>query len=101
MHTSEIKTEEAVQNMSVISGNMTPSKAYDAISGVIDSNIKFYQLQGLCQWEQNHDCNTDEIDAKIKALKAQKEKLTEIIKMANETGCSLKVDGVFSVALVR
>ncbi len=101
METSEIKFQDQVQNMPIINGDMTPAKAYDAISGVIDANIKFYQLQGLCQWEQNHDCCTQSFDDKIKALRAQKDQLNNIIRLANETGCSLKIDGALSISLVR
>ena len=92
-------SQERIKEVLLIDDQFSPSEAHDLIASLIESNINFYKLQHLKEWEKDHSTGMDPNKQKITRLQMQKENLKDLIKLAKETDCNLKIEGTVKIHL--
>lgn len=66
METKEIRTSEnATTNIQLVKREFTPIEATHIIMNLIREKINFHKIERLQIWETNHNCKTEQIDARI------------------------------------
>jgi len=100
MDRKDINKETAVdQKIQLVKGDFTPLEASHVIIGLIDLKINFHKVQRLQHWEGNHECETSQLDKRIKELEKEKEIAVAYIKNLRGSGKKLKIDGVLDITL--
>ena len=84
----------------MINGEFTSSEANDIIMLMIEKKINFHKIQRLQQWEGNHNCNTEQIDLRVKELEEEREVAKKIISESRKFGQNLKINGILQITLV-
>lgn len=93
--------QEQIQKTKVIADDFTPAEAEDLVSSLIRIYINFYKLQHLSQWERNHAISDSYLNEKIAELQAKEIELNNTILLAKETGCTIKLDGIIRLKLIK
>ncbi len=94
-------TQEKVQKTEVIADDFHPAEVKDLVSSLIKVYINFYKLQHLSNWEKNQAASDSYLNEKITELQAKKSELDDIISVAKETGCTIKMDGILRLKLMK
>ena len=102
METKEGKTgENAVTNIQLVKGEFTPVEASHIIMNLISEKINFHKIERLQIWEANHNCKTEQIDARIEELENEKLVAKQLISIAKELGAKLKINSSLEVSFTE
>lgn len=100
METKElVKIEKQNQKIQLVKGEFTPSETSDIIIALINQKINFHKLQRLQLWEGNHECETDQLDNRIKELQKEKQIAREFIDKTRNLGQNLKINGILEITV--
>jgi hypothetical protein len=94
-------TEKATEKIQLVRGEYTPSEASYIVMNLIDKKINFHKIRLLQTWEQNHKCDTSEIDKRIEELEKEKEVAQAFFAEAIEQGLTIKIDGVLNMSISK
>ena len=96
--TPEVKKHQKIQ---LVKGEFTPSEASFVINALLDQKINFHKLQRLQDLEGNHDCETNELDGRIKELMDEKQTAKEFFAMVRNSGLKLQIDGIIDIKVAK
>lgn len=88
------------ESLQLIDGEFTPAEAATVILNLIDEKINFHKIRKLQLWEKDHTANSDKLNARIKALEAEKARALAFFEKATANKSSLKVDGAIKLTML-
>ena len=92
-------TTKNKQKIQLVNGAFTPSEASEVIIALIDEKINFHKVKKIQLWEGNHNCETSQLDSRIRELQEEKRKVTEFIAHTKDLGRNLKVNGFLEMTV--
>lgn len=102
METKEIRTSEnATTNIQLVKGEFTPIEATHIIMNLIREKINFHKIERLQIWETNHNCKTEQIDARIEELENEKLVAKNLIDNAKAIGAKLKINSFLEISFTE
>jgi len=91
-------TQKATEKIQLVQGEYTPSEASYIVMNLIDKKINFHKIRLHQAWEQNHNCDTSEINKRIEELEKEKEVAQAFFAEATDQGLQIKIDGVLNMS---
>lgn len=93
--------EKSTQQIQLVKGAFTPSEASDVIMSLLNEKINFHKLQRLQMWELNHQCTTEQIDARIEELEKEKQIAREFINNQRPLGKKIAINGILTISIAE
>lgn len=81
---------ECLDKIQLIEGTFNPIEAADVLLSLVTYKIKFHNLQ-LLNLDANHEAARKQSERRIAELKEAKNKITQIIMEARNSGASLEI----------
>jgi len=88
---------EVKQKIQLVEGQFSASEASDVVSSLIDEKINFHKLQRLSLREGNIHADVSYAESRIQALKEEKQKAKDFIRMARLEGRPVRINGVLNI----
>lgn len=102
MATKEVlKNAQTAQKVQLVKGDFTHAEASHVINTLIDVKINFHKLQRLQNWEGDHNCETGELDGRIKELEKEKHEVKQFLSSVKGKGLRIKMDGIITIGVVK
>lgn len=81
----------------LIKGNFSPEEAREILEALIDQKIKFNEVRKFQRWTNDHQCNTSDLDARIKELKDERSELLEFMETLIGSGKTISISGEVNI----
>ncbi|NDI99586.1 hypothetical protein GWA97_10915 [Flavobacterium sp. LaA7.5] len=88
-----------IEKLKLIDNVFTPADASQIVLGLINHKINFHGLDAFSNEIRNRDDGGHAAD-RVTALVAEKARMQEIVKLAQETGQKLKINCDIQVSLI-
>ncbi len=100
---SSFKTETAAQDLEqiqLIEGTFNAVEAADVLLSLVTYKIKFHNLQ-LLNSEEKNGISREQSEKRIAELKAAKNRITQIIMDARNSGASIEINSNIDIKVVK
>lgn len=79
-------------SMPLIQGKFSPNEAGEMLLQMLESQITYYKVKFLSNWEKDHKTHSEMHDLKIEELTKRKMRLREMLENARKQGVHLNIE---------
>jgi len=96
-----VKSQIKDQKIQLVEGEFTPTQASEIIMSLINQKINYHKLEGMQQYESDHNMDNATLSFRIKELENEKIIAKEFISEMRSQGKKLKIDGTLILKMAE